>query len=106
MLVGRVDPRLLSGTDPVYNHYSLVGVTEGSFFASNQEQSGVGMSQLTPKYAPRFAEVAPATSGLFAAQVLQSTNTAPHESDEILGDLVLDVANESWAHEILNNSGD
>ncbi len=46
------------------------------------------------------------TSGLFAAQVLQPTNTAPHESDEILGDLVLDVVNESWAHDILNNSGD
>ena len=110
-LVGRVDPRLLSGTDPVYDHYSLVGVTEGSVFASGQEQSGVGMSQLAPKFAPRFAKDAPATatatvtSGLFAAQV-QSTNTAPHESDVILGDLVLDVTHESWAHDILNNSGD
>ncbi len=110
-LVGRVDPRLLSGTDPVYDHYSLVGVTEGSVFASGQEQSGVGMSQLAPKFAPRFAKDATATatamvtSGLFAAQV-QSTNTAPHESDVILGDLVLDVTNESWAHDILNNSGD
>ena len=45
------------------------------------------------------------TSGLFAAQV-QSTNTAPHESDVILGDLVLDVTHESWAHDILNSSGD
>ncbi len=59
VLVGRVDPRLLSGTDPVYNHYLLVGVMEGSVFASNQEQSGMGMSQLTPKYAPRFYKVAP-----------------------------------------------
>ena len=110
-LVGRVDPRLLSGTDPVYDRYSLVGVTEGSVFASGQEQSGVGMSQLAPKFAPRFAKDAPATatatvtSGLLAAQV-QSTNTAPHESDVILGDLVLDVTHESWAHDILNNSGD
>ncbi len=110
-LVGRVDPRLLSGTDPVYDRYSLVGVTEGSVFASGQEQSGVGMSQLAPKFAPRFAKDAPATatatvtSGLLAAQV-QSTNTAPHESDVILGDLVLDVTHESWAQDILNNSGD
>ena len=110
-LVGRVDPRLLSGTDPVYDRYSLVGVTEGSVFASGQEQSGVGMSQLAPKFAPRFAKDAPATatatvtSGLLAAQV-QSTNTAPHESDVILGDLVLDVTHESWAHDILNSSGD
>ncbi len=106
VLVGRVDPRLLSGTDPVYDHYSLVGVTEGSVFASGQKQSGVGMSQL----APRFAKVAPAvatvSSGRFAAQVLKSTNTVPHENDEILWDLVLDVANESWNHDILNNSGD
>ena len=110
-LVGRVDPRLLSGTDPVYDRYSLVGVTEGSVFASGQEQSGVGMSQLAPKFAPRFAKDAPATatatvtSGLLASQV-QSTNTAPHESDVILGDLVLDVTHESWAHDILNSSGD
>jgi hypothetical protein len=60
VLVGRVDPRLLSGTDPVYDHYSLVGVTEGSVFASGQEQSVVGMSQLAPKFAPRFAKVPPA----------------------------------------------
>ncbi len=59
VLVGRVDPRLLSGTDPVYDHYSLVAVTEGSVFASNQEQSGVRMSQLAPKYTPRFANLTP-----------------------------------------------
>jgi hypothetical protein len=106
VLVGRVDPRLLSGTDPVYDHYLLVGVTEGSVFASGQKQSGVGMSQLTPRFAKVAPAVATVSSGRFAAQVLKSTNTVPHESDEILGDLVLDVANESWNHDILNNSGD
>jgi hypothetical protein len=112
--VGRVDPSLLSGTDPVFDKHSRVTVEAGSIFASGQEQSGVGMSQLAPRFAPRFNKVAPAaataTSGLCATQVsqtaVQPTIIAQYESDaESLVGLELDVSNEHWAHDILNNSG-
>ena len=105
---GRVDPSLLSGIDPVTDKHSIVTVEPGSCFASNQEQSGVGMSRTAPRF-PRFASAAAtATSGLYEAQLSQAVappiSAAQHEFDASSSEL--DVTNEAWAQDLFNNSGD
>jgi hypothetical protein len=80
---GRVDPRILTGKDPVFDKHSLVTVEAGSCFSSGQELSGIGVSRVASK-PPRFAPTATATSEACESQLeraaAQPTNTSQHES--------------------------
>jgi len=108
ILPGRVDPRLLSGTDPVCDKFSIVTVAPGSCFASGQELSGVGMSRFAPKFGRFAPAAATATSGLYEAQaVAQSTRATQQEFAAESLDLEnqsLDVSNERWAQDMINDT--
>jgi hypothetical protein len=107
---GRVDPRILTGKDPVFDKHSLVTVEAGSCFSSGQELSGVGVSRVAPK-PPRLAPVATVTSGAYETEIeiesTQSTSASQHENteDEYEAEhILLDVSNEPWSYAVLDNS--
>jgi len=112
---GLIDPAILTGRDPTFDHFSVVAVPAGSVFSSNQDQSGVGYSRVAPP--PRqqgTSSSATITSGMYeahlAATAASSTSAAlagpstsvPQAAG--FGEILLDVSNESWASVILNQS--
>jgi len=109
---GRVDPRLLTGREPVFDELSLVTVPEASCMSSSQDKTIFGYSCVAPLPSHRGSS-STATSGAYDAQLsftaAQSTIHSPVVSfAEVPQGLMLDVdvgdGERSWADEILNDS--
>jgi hypothetical protein len=101
----KVDPRLLTGQDPVFDNLSLVTVEVGSCFATGQEQVGVGVSCFAPPLARSSPAAATATSGALE-KLMSQDNSAAHciTGAQDPPGLILDVGHERWAHDLLDAS--